>query len=241
MVVKHANPCGLAVRENQVDAWEAARQGDPVSAFGGIVAFSERLSEETAERMRGLLLDVIVAPGYEDGALDILRARRRTRVLEAKPNKATRWELRTVSGGALVQESDRLADDGFRNVNVVTERQPTNREQVDLWFAWCACRFVKSNAIVFAKDRALVGMGAGQPNRVTSVHLAARVAGDKSDGCVMASDAFFPFPDGIEAAASAGVTAVIQPGGSVNDEDVVSAADKLGLAMVFTGKRHFYH
>ena len=158
-----------------------------------------------------------------------------------KLDKAARWEVRTVSGGALVQEPDRLTDDGFRNMTVATKRRPTEQEQVDLWFAWRACRFVKSNAIVFAKDRALVGMGAGQPNRVTSVHLAARVAGGESDGSVMASDAFFPFSDGIEAAASVGVTAVIQPGGSVNDEDVIDAADELGLAMVFTGKRHFYH
>ena len=241
VVVKHANPCGLAVRENQVDAWEMARQGDSVSAFGGIVAFSKRLTAETADRMRGLLLDVIVAPGYEDDALDILRSRRRTRVLEVHHNKAASLEVRTVSGGALVQNPDILTDDEFRNTIIVTERCPTDREQRDLWFAWRACRFVKSNAIVFAKDRALVGMGAGQPNRVTSVHLSAQVAGDSSDGSVMASDAFFPFPDGIEAAALAGVTAVVQPGGSVNDRDVINTADKLGLAMLFTGKRHFYH
>ena len=241
VVVKHANPCGLAVRENQVDAWEAARQGDPVSAFGGIVAFSQQLSAETADKMRGLLLDVIVAPSYEDEALNILRARRRTRVLKVNPHKATRWELRTVSGGALVQEPDRLTDDGFRNMRVVTERQPTDLDQIDLWFAWRACRFIKSNAIVFVKDRALVGMGAGQPNRVTSVHLSVRVAGERAEGSVMASDAYFPFPDGIEAAASAGVKAVIQPGGSINDEAVMAAANDLGIAMVFTGRRHFYH
>ena len=241
VVVKHANPCGLAVRENQTDAWEAARSGDPVSAFGGIVAFSEELSADTAEKMHGLLLDVVVAPDYNDEALEILGKRRRTRVLKVRKHRGTSWELRSVSGGALVQEPDELADDGLQTMRVVTEHQPTDRQQIDLWFAWRVCRFVKSNAIVFAKDRTLVGMGAGQPNRVTSVHLSARVAGDRSEGAVMASDAFIPFPDAVEVAADAGVKAVVQPGGSVNDDAVIAAANELGVAMVFAGKRHFYH
>ncbi|MYA60853.1 MAG: bifunctional phosphoribosylaminoimidazolecarboxamide formyltransferase/IMP cyclohydrolase [Chloroflexi bacterium] len=241
VVVKHANPCGLAARESQPDAWEAALEGDPVSAFGGIVAFSEGLTAETAQRMHGLLLDVIVAPEYESEALEILRKRRRTRVLRVKPNPSARWEVRSVSGGALVQEPDVGTDDGFRKINVVTDRQPTEQEIDDLRFAWRACRFIKSNAIVFAKNRTLVGMGAGQPNRVTSVHLSARVANEKAAGSVMASDAFFPFPDGIEEAVAAGVTAVIQPGGSIGDDAVIDAANELGIAMVFTGKRHFYH
>ena len=241
VVVKHANPCGIAVRESQAEAWEAALEGDPVSAFGGIVAFNERLTADTAQKLHGLLLDVIVAPDYEEEALEILRKRKRTRVLRVKPNPTARWEVRAVSGGALVQEPDVFASEDFRNMNVVADREPTERELTDLRFAWRACRFVKSNAIVFAKDRTLVGMGAGQPNRVTSVDLAARVAGDGAQGSVMASDAFFPFPDGVETAASAGVTAVVQPGGSVNDDAVVEAANRLGMAMVFTGTRHFYH
>ena len=241
VVVKHANPCGLAIRDNQAEAWEAARSGDPVSAFGGIVAFSEAVNAETADRMRGLLLDVVVAPGYDAEALDILRTRRRTRVLKVDLSDQPDLEVRSVSGGALVQEPDRLADDGFQNFKVVTERKPNEHEQIDLSFAWRACRFVKSNAIVFAKDRALVGMGAGQPNRVNSVHLSARVAGDAAKGSVMASDAFFPFPDALEMAAESGVMAVVQPGGSVNDEAVIKAADDLGMAMVLTGRRHFYH
>ena len=241
VVVKHANPCGLAVRDNQAEAWEMARSGDPVSAFGGIVAFSERLNAKTADKMKGLLLDVVVAPGYDDDALEILRTRRRTRVLKVDVENPVRFEVRTVSGGALVQEPDRLGDDELENVKVVTDRQPSEREQIDLSFAWRACRFVKSNAIVFAKDRALVGMGAGQPNRVTSVHLSARVAGEASEESVMASDAFIPFPDAVQAAAEAGVTAVVQPGGSVNDDAVIEAANELGLVMVFTGRRHFYH
>ena len=241
VVVKHANPCGLAVRENQPDAWEAALEGDPISAFGGIVAFSEQLTAETAQRMHGLLLDVIVAPNYETEALEILRKRRRTRVLRAEPNPSARWEVRSVSGGALVQEPDVVTDDDVQDKKAVTERQPTEQEQDDLRFAWRACRFIKSNAIVFARNRTLVGMGAGQPNRVTSVYLSARVASEKAAGSVMASDAYFPFPDGIEEAAAAGVTAVIQPGGSINDEAVIDAANELGITMVFTGKRHFYH
>ncbi len=241
VVVKHANPCGLAVRDDQAEAWEAARAGDPVSAFGGIVAFSERLNAATAERMKGLLLDVVIAPGYDDEALDILRTRRRTRVLRVAPHDPPRLDVRSVSGGALVQEPDNLADDDFENFSLVSEREPTEGEKADLSFAWRACRFVKSNAIVLVKDRALVGMGAGQPNRVTSVQLSAHVAGDAARGSVMASDAFFPFPDGIEAAAQAGVKAVVQPGGSVNDEVVINTANELDLAMVFTGRRHFYH
>ena len=241
VVVKHANPCGLAVRDKQADAWDAARSGDPVSAFGGIVAFSESLNVETADRMQGLLLDVVIAPGYDDDALAILRTRRRTRVLQVASHNQPRFEVRSVSGGALIQEPDSSAGDDFQNFRVVSKRQPTEQEHDDLNFAWLACRFVKSNAIVFAKDRALVGMGAGQPNRVTSVHLSGRVAGDASEGSVMASDAFIPFPDAVEVAAAAGVTAVVQPGGSVNDDAVINAADELGLAMVLTGHRHFYH
>lgn len=241
VVVKHANPCGLAVRDNQAEAWDAARSGDPVSAFGGIVAFSQSLNAETADRMRGLLLDVVIAPDYDDDALAILRTRRRTRVLQVTPHSEPTFEVRSVSGGALVQEPDSSVGDDFEDFRVVSKRHPTEQEHGDLHFAWLACRFVKSNAIVFAKDRALVGMGAGQPNRVTSVHLSGRVAGDASQGSVMASDAFIPFPDAVEVAAEAGVTAVVQPGGSVNDEAVINAADELGLAMVLTGHRHFYH
>ena len=243
-IVKHANPCGLAVRASQPDAWTAALAGDPVSAFGGIVAFNHELQADTASEMAGLLLDVIVAPSYTDEALDILRKRKRTRVLKVQQSASDAsdaTETRTVSGGALVQSRDivrREERDGFR---VVTEVQPTQVQLDDMWFAWRACRFIRSNAIALAKGNALVGMGAGQPNRVTSVELACRVAGDDARGSAMASDAFFPFPDGIELAATNGVTSVVQPGGSVNDDAVIAAADSLGLAMVFTGTRHFYH
>ena len=243
-IVKHANPCGLAVRASQPDAWTAALAGDPVSAFGGIVAFSHELQADTASEMSGLLLDVIVAPSYTVEALEILQKRKRTRVLKVQQSASdasATTEIRTVSGGALVQSRDivrREERDGFR---VVTKVQPTKVQLDDMWFAWRACRFIRSNAIALAKGNALVGMGAGQPNRVTSVELACRVAGDDARGSAMASDAFFPFPDGIELAATNGVTSVVQPGGSVNDDAVIAAADNLGLAMVFTGARHFYH
>jgi phosphoribosylaminoimidazolecarboxamide formyltransferase/IMP cyclohydrolase len=239
-IVKHANPCGLAVHDDQAEAYKRALSGDPVSAYGGIVGFNSPVAAETANAMRGVLFDVIVAPDYEPAALHTLKSRKRTRVLRVKPAGAVRWHVRTVSGGALVQGPDEAVDDpaGWR---VVTRRQPTERERQDLSFAWKACRFVHSNAIVLARDNMLVGMGAGQPNRVTSVFLAARVAGDKAKGSALASDAYFPFPDGVERAAEAGVVAIAQPGGSVRDDEVIAAADRLGLAMVFTGTRHFLH
>ena len=241
VVVKHANPCGLAVRDHQIDAWEAARLGDPVSAFGGIVAFSGQLNSETADKMRGLLLDVVIAPDYDDEALEILRTRRRTRVLKVDTAVPARLEVRSIAGGALVQEPDTLIGESFQEFQVVTERVPSDEEEADLRFAWRACRFVKSNAIVLAKNRALVGMGAGQPNRVTSVNLATGVAGVDSSGAAMASDAYFPFPDAVELAAKGGVRAVGQPGGSLNDQAVIDVANELDMTMVFTGRRHFYH
>ena len=243
-IVKHANPCGLAVRNSQPEAWTAALAGDPVSAFGGIVAFNHELQADTATEMAGLLLDVIVAPSYATEALELLRKRRRTRVLKVRRSSTAAsvdTEIRTVSGGVLVQSRDVVRPEERDGFKVVSQMAPTQQQLDDMWFAWRACRFVRSNAIALAKDNALVGMGAGQPNRVTSVELACRVAGDDARGSAMASDAFFPFPDGIELAAANGVTSVVQPGGSVNDDAVIAAADNLGIAMVFTGTRHFYH
>ncbi len=243
-IVKHANPCGLAVHADQAEAYRRALEGDPVSAFGGIVGFNTTVTTETATAMKGVLFDVIVAPGYEPEALEIFKKRKRTRVLEAQLSKPNRFEVRAVSGGVLAQEPDDLVEDP-RTWKVATRRAPTEQELVDLGFAWKACRLIHSNAIVFAKDNSLVGMGAGQPNRVTSVMLAGRVANrdgrDATKGSVMASDAFFPFPDGIEGAAEYGITAVAQPGGSIKDDEVIEAADRLGLAMVMTGTRHFLH
>lgn len=240
-VVKHANTCGLAMHEDQTEAYRRAHAGDPVSAYGGIVGLNTTVTAATAEAMRPVYYEVVVAPGYEPEALEILRKKSRNlRLLEVTPEAAPGLALRTVSGGLLVQIPDRAEDDTAA-WNVVTKRQPTAEERDDLEFAWRACRLIKSNAIVLVKDRAIVGMGAGQPNRVTSAHLAIRAAGEAAPGSALASDAFFPFPDTLELAAEAGVRAAISPAGSIRDEEVIEAADRLGMAMIMTGNRHFLH
>jgi len=240
-VVKHTNPCGLASHPDQAEAYRRALAGDPVSAYGGIVAVNRRLSAEMAREMGSTFYEVVVAPGYEEEALALLRKKRDLRVLQVTGGmSAAGMHYRQVSGGALLQEEDRTLDSNL-SLRTVTKREPTAEELRDLRFAWRAAKHVKSNAIVLAKEQSLVGMGAGQPNRVTSVHLALRLAGERSRGSVLASDAFFPFPDGVELAAQGGVTAIIQPGGSIRDEEVIKAADDHGIAMVFTGTRHFRH
>ena len=240
-VVKHNNPCGLASRSAIAEAYHLAYEGDTVSAFGGIVAFNRIVDAASAQAMDPVFYEVVIAPGYDDDALEILRRKRNLRILVigAAPLKAA-LDLRPISGGMLVQGADDIPEDPAA-WRTVTEREPSEAERQDLAFAWKAAKHIKSNAIVFAKDRALVGMGAGQPNRVVSVHLSQRIAGENAKGAVLASDAFFPFADNIELAAEAGVTAIVQPGGSVRDEEVIAAADKTGLAMVFTGVRHFRH
>ena len=242
VVVKHNNPCGLAVDGDQVAAYRKAYEGDSMSAYGGIVAFNRTLTAAAARAMRGVLYHVVIAPDFEREALDILKRRRQARVLRVTPatGPAEKLDVRRVSGGALLQTADDVPVDPSSWVTK-SRRQPTGEELLDLAFAWRAAAHVKSNSIVLASEWALVGMGAGQPNRVTSVHLALRVAGDRAKGSVLASDAFFPFADGIELAAKGGVTAVVQPGGSLRDDDVIEAVDMLGLAMVFTGTRHFRH
>ena len=241
-VVKHTNPCGLALHPDQPTAYRRAFEGDSVSAYGGIVGFNRAVTAATAEAMRGVLFDIIVAPEYEAGALEVLRKRKRTRILRVDPESGPggRIEVRAVSGGALIQTPD-ILDEDPSTWKVVTERGPTEAERRDLAFAWRASKHIKSNTIVLAKDETLVGMGAGQPNRVVSVHLALRIAGDKSRNSVLASDAFFPFADNIELAGEGGICAIAQPGGSIRDDEVIAAADNLGMAMVFTGTRHFRH
>ena len=242
VVVKHTNPCGLAVHDDQPTAYRRAFEGDAVSAYGGIVAFNRILTAETAQAMRGVLFDIIIAPDYEPEALEALRRRRRTRALqmEAALGPQEGLDVRLVSGGALVQQADSVAESPA-DWKVVTERKPTDAELADLAFAWKAAKHIKSNAIALAKDNTLVGMGAGQPNRVVSVHLALRIAGDKAQGSVLASDAFFPFADNIEMSAAGGITAIAQPGGSIRDEEVIAAANERNIAMVFTDTRHFRH
>ena len=241
-VVKHTNPCGLAVHTDQPTAYQRAFEGDSMSAYGGIVGFNRTLTAATADAMRGVLFDIIIAPDYEPDALETLKQRRRTRILQVDPIQgATRdIDVRLVSGGALFQTTDILEEDPA-SWKVVTERPPSEAELKDMAFAWKILRHIRSNTIVLAKDGMMTGMGAGQPNRVTSVHLAIRIAGDKSKGSAMASDAFFPFADNIELAAEGGIIAIAQPGGSIRDEECIEAANKLNIAMVFTGTRHFKH
>ena len=240
-VVKHGNPCGLASRDDQAEAYRLAYEGDSVSAFGGIVGYNLPVTLAAAQAMGPVFYEVIVAPGYEPEALEILQKKRNLRILVVeKGSGPAGYDLRPVSGGLLVQDPDDLSEDPS-TWTTVTNREPTKEELQDLAFAWKAAKHIKSNAIVFAKDGALVGMGAGQPNRVVSVHLSQRTAGDKARGSVLASDAFFPFPDNIELAAEAGVKAIVQPGGSIRDSEVIEAANAAGLAMVFTGVRHFRH
>ena len=248
-VIKHTNPCGLASHDEMPTAYERALGGDPISAFGGIVASNRPIDGYLARAMRASLspssgqrmrYDIIVAPGYSERALEALTRWREVRILEVPIGDGTPYDLRRVSGGFLLQEPDHKPD-GSMEMKVVSKRQPTEEEFSDLMFAWKACKHIKSNAIVLAKDNTLLGMGAGQPNRVTSVRLAVERAGEKARGSVLASDAFFPFFDGLAAAAAGGITACIEPGGSVRDEDVIALADAAGMALVFTNERHFRH
>ena len=242
VVVKHANPCGLACDGDIAQAYLKAYSGDPVSAFGGIVGFNRPVTAQAAREMSAIFYEVVVAPEYEPDALEILQQKRNLRILAVTPNQEAdaAYDLRPLSGGLLVQTPDALEEDPS-TWRVVSQRQPSDAEMKDLALAWKAVKHVKSNAIVLAKEGMLVGMGAGQPNRVTSVHLALRAASDRAGGSVLASDAFFPFADGVELAAQGGATAIVQPGGSIRDQEVIEAADKAGIAMLFTGVRHFRH
>ncbi len=240
VIVKHTTPCGAALGASSAEAYSRALASDPVSAYGGIVAFNVEVDGEAATRVAEVFTEVVVAPGFSEEALGIFSGKKNLRLLLADPEKRGRREYRGIDGGLLVQEPDR-GPDPQADMRVVTRREPSPEEWGDLLFAMAVCRAVKSNAIVLARERATVGVGAGQMSRVDSVKIAGAKAGERSRGAVMASDAFFPFRDGVDAAAEAGVTAVIQPGGSVRDEEVIAAADEHGMAMVFTGRRHFRH
>lgn len=242
-IIKHTNPCGLASHADLVEAHRAARSGDPVSAFGGIVAINRPVDGRLASAMQRFFYEVIIAPAFDDDARTIFAAKSNLRLLAVTTDNAapSALDYRRVSGGLLVQAMDDLAGDTSDAWRIVTERAPTPDQLESLRFAWKACAFVKSNAIVMTQGRTLVGMGAGQPSRVDSVLIAARKAGTRARGSVLASDAFFPKPDGIEAAAAAGVAAIIQPGGSQADNEVIAAANDLGIAMILTGRRHFRH
>ncbi|MDZ7674316.1 MAG: bifunctional phosphoribosylaminoimidazolecarboxamide formyltransferase/IMP cyclohydrolase [Acidimicrobiales bacterium] len=241
-IIKHANPCGAAVGDSLAFAYEAAFACDPRSAFGGIVATSEPIDSATVEEMvEAAQADVVIAPGYEDGVIDALIGKRKnTRLLTMPAPSSTPRGIRQLTDTWLVQSPHHFAS-GRDDWRVVTERQPTEAELADAAFAWRVCGWVKSNSIVLAKDATAWGIGAGQQNRVEAGQIAAAKAAGRAEGGACASDAFYPFPDGIEAAADAGVAVIIQPGGSVRDEQCIERADELGVAMIFTGERHFLH
>ena len=242
VIVKHGNPCGVAEADALVDAYRQALASDPVAAFGSIVAVNRPLDAPTAEAMRELFIEVLVAPEYTPEALEILRRKSRSLRLLQPVREIEGLHWRTTVAGWLAQTPDpAVAEDELRMWQVVTRRSPTAEEWEGLRFAWKVVKHVKSNAIVLAQGTATVGVGAGQMSRVDAVRLAVEKAGERAQGAVLASDAFFPFPDGVEVAADAGVTAVVQPGGSKRDGEVIAAADRLGIAMVFTGRRHFRH
>ncbi len=252
VIVKHANPCGVATAETPADAWDKALACDPVSAFGGIIAVNRTIDAAAAAKFAEIFSEVIIAPDADAEALAVLAKKKNLRLLltGTMPDPhAEGWTLRTLAGGFLLQSRDKSVLDG--DLKIVTRRMPTKNEVADMLFAFTVCKHVKSNGIVYAKDRATVGIGAGQMSRIDSARIAvskgadaARAAGRAENlvkGSVVASDAFFPFADGLLAAAEAGATAVIQPGGSLRDAEVIAAADEKGLAMVFTGQRHFRH
>ncbi len=246
-IVKHNNPCGIAVGSTCSEAYDKALATDPVSAFGGIVASNREVDAELAEKLYSLFLEVVVAPSFSPEALKILTRKKNLRLLTMpfdQRRSGGDWEVKSIWGGWLLQEFDSSVRDDFEGARVVTERSPTDEEWAALRFAWKVVRWVKSNAIVFARSDRTLGIGAGQMSRVDSVQLAiwkAKNARLALNGSVVASDAFFPFRDGVDAAAEAGATAIIQPGGSVRDEEVIQAANEHGMAMVFTGVRHFRH
>ena len=238
-IIKHTNPCGTATGKTLAEAYKKALECDPVSAFGGVIGVNRPVDAEAAEEMHKLFLEVIAAPSFDEAAKAKFASKKNLRLVEVKPANQ-KWILKNVSGGMLVQDADvRPLQDA--DLKVVTKRAPTAEEIRALLFAWKVCKHVKSNAIVYAREGQTVGVGAGQMSRVDSAKIGAMKAQLPLKGTVVASDAFFPFPDGVEEIAKAGATAVIQPGGSQRDPEVIEAADRLGLAMVFTGVRHFRH
>jgi phosphoribosylaminoimidazolecarboxamide formyltransferase/IMP cyclohydrolase len=243
VIIKHNNPCGTAEQGTLLDAYLKALACDPVSAFGGVLAFNRVVDAVTAEEVAKLFVECIAAPGFADRAKEIFAAKKNLRLLELLPKgfePERELQLKRILGGMLVQQPD-VGELNEKDLRTVTKRAPTTEEMHTLRFAWKVSKHVKSNAIVFAKDGATLGVGAGQMSRVDSVKLAVMKAQAPLAGSVVASDAFFPFPDGVEEAAKAGATAVIQPGGSMRDNEIIGTADRLGLAMVFTGMRHFLH
>jgi phosphoribosylaminoimidazolecarboxamide formyltransferase / IMP cyclohydrolase len=243
VIIKHNNPCGVAVGSNVLEAYQRAFACDPMSAFGGVVLLNRSVDRELAEALSDQFIEVLFAQGYEDGAVDVLAQKPNTRILDDRERRTANMiepHLRQVVGGMLIQDRDYSIEERG-DMQVVTERRPIESEWQQLSFAWKVCKHVKSNAIVFGRDLATVGIGAGQMSRVDAVRVGIEKARDGVVGAVMASDAYFPFPDGVELALEAGVTAIVQPGGSMRDHLSVEAVDRAGATMVFTGRRHFRH
>jgi len=242
VIIKHNNPCGAALGKDLKNAYERAFNADPLSAYGGIVGLNREVDAETASKMIEIFLEAVIAPAFSSEALEVFSKKPNLRVIECGwwKDKDTGYDIKKVSGGFLVQDLDTeiVQPDQWK---VVTKRKPDEDEIKDLLFAWKIVKHVKSNAIVVAKDSVTLGIGAGQMNRVGSANIALNQAMDKAEGAVLASDAFFPFKDTVELAAKFGIKAIIQPGGSIRDEESIEAADKYGIAMVFTGMRHFKH
>jgi phosphoribosylaminoimidazolecarboxamide formyltransferase/IMP cyclohydrolase len=248
VVVKHTNPCGLATADTLSKAYEMARLGDPESAFGGVVALNRAVDLDTAKLISKTFIEAVLAPGFDDDALKKLRKKKNMRLIKVNAesfNFGGKFHFKQVSGGFVVQDYDFKSQNELIDPKIVTKRAPTSSELDTLNFAWKVCKHVKSNAIVLANNDTqcmhVVGVGAGQMSRVKSVEIAISRAKDRVGNSVLASDGFFPFPDGVEMAIDSGVTAIVQPGGSIRDEEVIAAADKAGIAMIFTGKRHFRH
>ncbi|MFD0272538.1 bifunctional phosphoribosylaminoimidazolecarboxamide formyltransferase/IMP cyclohydrolase [Kitasatospora sp. NPDC127111] len=242
-IIKHANPCGIATGADVAEAHRKAHECDPVSAYGGVIAVNRPVTVELAEQIAPIFTEVVVAPGYEDGAVEVLARKKNLRVLLAPEAPANRQELRPISGGVLLQEADRVHAEGDDPATwtLATGEALSEEGLAELAFAWRACRAVKSNAILLAKGGASVGVGMGQVNRVDSAKLAVERAGERAEGSYAASDAFFPFADGLQILIDGGVKAVVQPGGSIRDEEVIAAAAAAGVTMYFTGTRHFFH
>jgi phosphoribosylaminoimidazolecarboxamide formyltransferase/IMP cyclohydrolase len=244
VIVKHNNPCGVALGDSLAEAFLRAKETDPVSAFGGVIAFNHPVDEETAKEITSMFVEIVVAPGFEPEALELFKKKKDLRLLDIGPKLQPRlqgMDLKRVVGGLILQDRDLGVLDDIRSLKVATRRSPTDEEFDSLAFAWVVCKHVKSNAIVYARDGRTVGIGAGQMSRVDSVKLGAMKARSTLEGTVLASDAFFPFRDGIDEASRVGVTAVIQPGGSIRDEEVIGSANEHDMAMVMTGMRHFRH
>lgn len=240
VIIKHNNPCGVALKNDQLDAYLAAFESDPVSAFGGVMAFNTTVEKRTIDAMKGHFVEAIIAPDFEHEALDILKQKKDIRLMKLSRDAYDPMVIRNVSGGALVQDAD-IERDPSDLLKIATSKKPSDKELKDMEFAVIVGKHVKSNSIVLVNNMATVGIGAGQMSRLDSAFVAVRKAGDKAKGAVLASDAFFPFPDALEACIEAGISGAAQPGGSMRDDEVIAVAEKAGISMVLTGRRHFRH